>query len=63
MSYDFMDELRKVISKDLHQETINLNREWESNSPNYPKHVEDIKARGYRVLRNSKGKHRIEGGL
>ena len=63
MSYDFMDELRKVISKDLHQETINLNREWESNSPNYLKHVEDIKARGYRVLRNSKGKHRIEGGV
>ena len=58
-----MDELRKVISKDLHQETINLNREWENNSPNYLNHVEDIKARGYRVLRNSKGKHRIEGGL
>ena len=63
MSYDFMDELRSVISKDLHQETINLNREWKNNSPNYPKHVEDIEARGYRVLRNSKGKHRIEGGL
>lgn len=63
MSYDFMDELRKVISKDLHQETINLNREWENNSPNYPRHVEDIKARGYRVLRNSKGEHRIQGGI
>ena len=62
-SKKYVDSLEYIISKDLHQETINLNREWKNNSPNYPKHVEDIKARGYRVLRNSKGKHRIEGGI